>query len=168
MVALALLERPEVPPLLLLDKREGVVVIVADPVVLRMVEAEVEVRDETMPSEVVTMTVTICCVDVATRAEVIVVFDVLLLVEDVLLVTDVFEDVSGLEVSLVGATTDVVSLVEVDLVVTVVGVLLDTVVDVTVTTEEEMMVVLDGAAAVDGVEVAAAAVDEPVPAACRL
>jgi hypothetical protein len=164
-----LLERPVEPPLLLLARREGVVVMVADPVVLRMVDAEVEVIEETMPSEVVTMTVTICCVDVATRAEVMVVFDVLMLVDDVLLVLGVFVAVSEVGVELVGGTADVVSDVDVVLVVTVVGVLLLVVVDVRVTTEEDVMTVLDVAAAFsEVVVVAAAAEDEPVPAACRL
>jgi len=38
--------------------------MVAVPVVLTMVDAEVEVRDDTTPSDVVIMTVTICRVDV--------------------------------------------------------------------------------------------------------
>jgi hypothetical protein len=169
MIPFALLERPVEPPLLLLARREGVVVMVADPVVLRIIDAEVEVIDETTPSEVVTMTVTICCVDVDTRAEVMVVFEVLALLSDDLLVFDLVA-VSEVGVTLVdGVTADVVSEVTVDLEVTVVGVLLVVVVDTDVMTLEVVIVVLDVVAAfAEVVVVVAAAAVEPVPAACRL
>jgi len=66
MIPLDLLESPVEPPLLLLSFwRPGVDVKVAVPVVLTMVDAEVDVRDDTMPSDVVIITVIICRVDVA-------------------------------------------------------------------------------------------------------
>jgi hypothetical protein len=123
-----------------------------------MVDADVDVIEVATPSEVVTMTVTICRVEVLTRAEVTVVFEVLL----VLLVSEVLV-VPGVVV--VVGSSEVVSEVDVVLEVTVVGVLLDVVVEMTVTTVEEVTVVLDGAAAPVVDEPAAV---EPVPAACRL
>jgi len=164
MIPLALLESPvEPPPLLLPSARPGVAVMVALPVVLTMVDAEVEVKDDTTPSCVVTMTVTTCRVDVLSRAEVIVVLEVLLV--GLLVDSDVF-DVAAVEVELVD-TSDVVSLVDVVLLVKVVGVLFDVDVDVSVMTEDDVIVVLDGAAVV-GEDVLAAAAVEPVPAACLL
>lgn len=158
----------------------------AKPVVLDSTVSEVDVKEETVPSMVVTMVVTSREVDLPINAEVMVVLDVLLLLvfeEDVEDVRD--EDgaacwevvpaagvvraavVGVLEVG--GVFTGVVVVTgRVLVVVKVVGVLFDVVVTTEVVVSSEVTTVLEGAAV--GVVVVAAASDvvTPVPPACLL
>jgi hypothetical protein len=133
--------------------------------VLERTVEDVDVNELGWPFTVVTRVITSCDVELPIKAEVIVVFDVLLLLfvvgeELVGVLEGVVEGV------LVGVVVvKVVSLVEVEVSVTVVGVLFEVVVLVDVMVDEVVLVrvVLDGAAEALAESLVGSAVVTPVP-----
>jgi len=113
-------------------RRVGVVTKVEKPVVLLRTSEDVLVTEETTPLLVVTTTVTTCLVELATSADVTVVFEVLLVVFVVLGASEVGDEPAAAVDEGAALTTEVVWDVWVVRLVRVVGVLFDVVVMVRV------------------------------------